>query len=115
MGLSIFMSANLAAQQNLAERLDDVLRLLENEGGNVHVLAERVGEEVRDLRRWAEGAPYRAFVTQAINPWGYPAKDRSGRLDMIEEPHLGKLMAKISGPAKAAAERLSYQTEALAA
>lgn len=62
-----------------------------------------------------EGTPYRAFVTQAINPWGYPAKDRSGRLDMIEEPHLGKLMAKISGPAKAAAERLSYQTEALAA
>lgn len=62
-----------------------------------------------------EGQPYRAFVTQAVNPWGYPAKDRSGRLDLIEEPHLGKLMAKISLPAKPASERLSYETEALAA
>jgi hypothetical protein len=45
-----------------------------------------------------EGNPYRAFVTTQVNAWGYPAKDRSGRLDMVEEPHLGKLMAKISGP-----------------
>jgi len=44
------------------------------------------------------GNPYRAFVTGQINPWGYPAKDRSGRLEMVEEPHLGRLMAKISGP-----------------
>lgn len=52
----------------------------------------------------------RAFVTQALNPWGFPAKDRSGRLDTIEEPHLGKLMAKIRGPVKPAAERLHYDT-----
>lgn len=38
--------------------------------------------------------PFRAFVTHTDNPWGYPAKDRSGRLDPIEEPHLGKLIAK---------------------
>lgn len=62
-----------------------------------------------------EGDPYRAFVTQSVNQWGYPAKDRSGRLDLIEEPHLGKLMDKISKPAKPAAERLSYETEAAAA
>jgi len=62
-----------------------------------------------------EGEPYRAFVTQSVNPWGYPAKDRSGRLDMIEEPHLGRLMEKISQPAKPAAERLSYETLATAA
>jgi hypothetical protein len=62
-----------------------------------------------------EGAPYRAFVTHAVNQWGFPAKDRSGRLDLIEEPHLGKLMEKISGPAKSAAERLTYHTEAPAA
>ena len=53
-----------------------------------------------------EGAPYRAFICQKLNQWGFPAKDRSGRLDMIEEPHLGRLMAKISGPAKPAPERL---------
>jgi len=40
--------------------------------------------------------PYRAFVCNNMNEWGYPAKDRSGRLDPIEEPHLGKLMAKMS-------------------
>ena len=38
--------------------------------------------------------PFRAFVTHTDNPWGYPAKDRSGHLDPIEEPHLGKLIAK---------------------
>jgi hypothetical protein len=37
----------------------------------------------------------RVFVTDKLNKWGYPAKDRSGRLDAIEVPHLGKLMNKI--------------------
>lgn len=44
-----------------------------------------------------DGEPYRAFVCHLLNKWGYPAKDRSGRLNMIEEPHLGKLMAKMNG------------------
>jgi hypothetical protein len=39
---------------------------------------------------------YRAFVCQPLNEWGYPAKDRSGRLDTLEEPHLGKLIDKMS-------------------
>ena len=56
----------------------------------------------------SDGAPYRAFVCQTLNPHGYPAKDRSGRLDMIEEPHLGRLMAKISGPVRPANERLEF-------
>lgn len=43
-----------------------------------------------------EGGHYRAFVTHKDNPFGLPAKDRSGRLDLIEEPHLGKLIAKAS-------------------
>ena len=41
--------------------------------------------------------PYRAFVCHTLNEWGYPAKDRSGNLDLIEEPNLGKLLNKISG------------------
>ena len=41
--------------------------------------------------------PYRAFVCQTLNEWSYPAKDRSGRLDLIEEPHLGKLLQKVKG------------------
>ena len=54
------------------------------------------------------GTTYRAFVNHLVNPWGYPAKDRSGRLEMIEKPHLGDLMDKIAGPVKPAAERLNY-------
>jgi hypothetical protein len=39
--------------------------------------------------------PVRALVCQP-NQWGYPAKDRSGLLQQIEEPHLGKLIAKLA-------------------
>jgi hypothetical protein len=42
-----------------------------------------------------EGVKYRGLVCTSPNPWGFPAKDRSGRLDMIERPHLGELFAKI--------------------
>ncbi len=42
-----------------------------------------------------EGVKYRGLVCTSPNPWGYPAKDRSGRLEMIEKPHLGELFAKI--------------------
>jgi hypothetical protein len=39
---------------------------------------------------------YRAFICHTLNECGYPAKDRSRRLQAVEEPHLGKLMTKIS-------------------
>jgi hypothetical protein len=42
--------------------------------------------------------PFRGLVCQTINPWGYPAKDRSGRLNMLEPPHLGQLFEKIRSP-----------------
>jgi len=42
-----------------------------------------------------ENGSFRAFVCDALNEWGYPAKDRSGRLDTLEEPHLGKLIEKM--------------------
>jgi hypothetical protein len=38
---------------------------------------------------------YRALVCHQQNPWNYPAKDRSGRLDLLEPPHLGQLIKKI--------------------
>ncbi|MBE7183851.1 MAG: ATP-binding protein [Methylobacterium mesophilicum] len=49
-----------------------------------------------------DGAPYRALVCQTLNPWSYPAKDRSGRLSLVEEPHLGRLMHKIRTGARQA-------------
>lgn len=37
----------------------------------------------------------RTFVCQTLNPGNYPAKDRSGRLEIIEPAHLGHLLQKI--------------------
>jgi hypothetical protein len=42
--------------------------------------------------------PVRAFVCTNPNPWGFPAKDRSGRLEQIEPPNLGALLTKLTGP-----------------
>jgi hypothetical protein len=41
----------------------------------------------------------RRLVCKAGNPYGLPAKDRSGRLAMTEPPDLGQLLAKINTPA----------------
>jgi hypothetical protein len=55
----------------------------------------------------------RAFVCTTQNPWGLPAKERTlGNVGMIEEPHLGKLLAKINQPATAeAASRLAFNID----
>lgn len=104
----------------LNEIKDDFGRLsfvMQVEGNKTAMEAPGITDEVISMVQMSpeEGSAYRAFVTHAVNPWGYPAKDRSGRLDLIEEPHLGRLMEKISAPAKSAADRLSYQTQAAAA
>ena len=39
--------------------------------------------------------PERGFVCTSPNAWNYPAKDRSGRLDPIEPPDLGRLLDKL--------------------
>jgi hypothetical protein len=44
--------------------------------------------------------PVRAFVCTNPNPWGYPAKDRSGRLEQFEPPNLGALIDKLTGPGR---------------
>jgi hypothetical protein len=38
----------------------------------------------------------RAFVCKFDNPYGWPAKDRSGRLEMFEKPDLGAIIKKIT-------------------
>jgi len=40
--------------------------------------------------------PVRGCVASNHNQWGYPAKDRSGRLKPIEEPNLGRLLSKLT-------------------
>jgi hypothetical protein len=49
---------------------------------------------------FGDGQPARAFVCTAPNAWGYPAKDRAGRLEQIEKPHLGELISKLIGPGR---------------
>ena len=48
-----------------------------------------------------ETSAERRLVCRSGNPWGLPAKDRSGRLDVTEAPDLGALIAKIDGRAPA--------------
>lgn len=40
--------------------------------------------------------PTRGFVCSNPNFWNYPGKDRSGRLNQIEPPDLGKLLTKLT-------------------
>jgi hypothetical protein len=42
--------------------------------------------------------PVRAFVCSNPNPWNYPAKDRSGRLEQLEPPDLGAMLEKLIRP-----------------
>jgi hypothetical protein len=42
---------------------------------------------------FGDGAPVRAFVCTSPNFWNYPTKDRAGRLEQIEKPHLDELIA----------------------
>ena len=54
--------------------------------------------------------PKRIFVCQTLNRWGYPAKDRSSKLDVVEEPHLGRLLKKLKGKrTNAIARSLTYE------
>lgn len=46
---------------------------------------------------FGDGKPVRALVCTQPNQWNYPAKDRAGRLEQIEQPHLGKWLAKLTG------------------
>ncbi len=86
----------------LEEKTDDFNRRfyqLQLEGSKTALELPGVLDEVVTLAilKADDGTPYRGFVTRADNPFGYPSKDRSGRLEAIEEPHLGKLIAKCLG------------------
>ena len=86
----------------LDERVDDYGRQiyeLQIEGSKTGRELPGIVDEVITMAVMSDdnGSPYRAFVCQTLNQWGYPAKDRSGRLDLLEEPHLGRLLEKMSG------------------
>ena len=87
----------------LDEKLDDFNRKVfspQIEGSKAALELPGIVDQVISMvvLKSDDGTPYRAFVCQHINPWGYPAKDRSGRLEVVEEPHLGRLISKITAP-----------------
>lgn len=57
----------------------------------------------------------RKFVCQTLNAEGYPAKDRSGKLGILEEADLGKLLKKIKGSVESLREDVTkdVSTESL--
>lgn len=91
----------------LDERTDDFNKKvyeLQIDGSKTGLELPGIVDEVITLAQIAsgDGPPYRAFVCHTANPWGFPAKDRSGRLDQIEPPNLGQLMRKLGAPEAAA-------------
>lgn len=99
----------------LDERIDDYNRKLftpQIDGSKTGLELPGIVDQVIAMAELKDedGNPFRAFINHTLNQWGYPAKDRSGRLDAIEEPHLGRLMAKIKSPAAPAPERLRFDS-----
>jgi hypothetical protein len=60
------MRPDPASKHYLAERLGNVLRRFEHEGGAIEALARAVGETPRDLRRWADGVTLPGHVFSAL-------------------------------------------------
>ncbi len=87
----------------LDEKLDDFNRkhfVPQIEGSKTGLELPGIVDEVLTLTSLPDqqGELRRVFVCQTQNPWGYPAKDRSGRLEMLEPPDLGRLIDKIHQP-----------------
>lgn len=97
----------------LDRKLDDFGRpffSMQIEGSKTGLELPGIVDEVITLTelRPEKGDPFRAFVCTTINDYGLPAKDRSGRLSMIEPAHLSRLMTKIGGPLPEGRERLNF-------
>ncbi len=98
----------------LDEKLDDFNRKYfqpQIEGSKTGLELPGIVDQVitmAEIQPQDKGNYYRAFVCHTINPFGYPAKDRSRRLEAIEEPHLGNLMQKIRSEAKPINEQLIF-------
>jgi hypothetical protein len=97
----------------LDEKLDDFNRKVfvpQIDGAKTGLELPGIVDEVLTMTELADAANrlHRVFVCQTLNPWNYPAKDRSGRLDLVEEAHLGRLIAKIGEPGRSPLERLVF-------
>ena len=97
----------------LEERIDDFNRPFfqpQIEGTKTGLELPGIVDEVITMASLPDeqGQLQRSFVCQTLNPWGFPAKDRSGRLNQTEPAHLGNLLQKINQPL--AERQLQYAT-----
>jgi len=87
----------------ILERIFDELRhaewQLQAEGGKTSRELPGIIDEIVSYQFLGFGdgkPPMRGFVCTNPNPWGFPAKDRSGRLNLLEPPDLGQLLRKLT-------------------
>jgi hypothetical protein len=83
----------------LDERVDDFNRKVyapQIEGAKTAAELPGIVDELVTLAeiKAEDGSAYRAFVCHTLNPYGYPAKDRSGQLELLEPPDLRALIDK---------------------
>lgn len=86
----------------LEERLDELNRKtfgLQIDGSKTALELPAIVDQVITMAQItnheSDSKDRRVFINHTNNPYGYPAKDRSGKLEMIEPAHLGNLMNKI--------------------
>lgn len=91
---SVIMAGILEQTKDALERMSWEPQI---EGGKTGRELPGIFDEIITLAdlKTPEGTSYRAFICHQQNPWGFPAKDRSGTLDLQEPPDLGALMRKI--------------------
>lgn len=85
--------------ENLKDEFNVTSWQLQIEGGKTGKELPGIVDQIATMQfiDFGDGKPVRALICTQPNPWVYPAKDRSGRLDQVEEPHLGKWLAKLTG------------------
>lgn len=85
--------------ENLKDEFNVTSWQLQIEGGKTGKELPGIVDQIATMQfiDFGDGNPVRALVCTQPNAWSYPAKDRSGRLEQIEEPHLGKWLAKLTG------------------
>lgn len=84
--------------ENLKDEFNVSSWQLQIEGGKTGKELPGIVDQIATMQfvDFGDGNPVRALVCTQPNAWNYPAKDRSGRLEQIEEPHLGKWLAKLT-------------------
>ena len=86
-------------KKKVTDDFNQTIWQLQSEGGKTARELPGIVDEIVTYQFLSFGdgePPLRGFVCTSPNPWNYPAKDRSGRLDQIEPPDLGKLLSKLT-------------------